>query len=158
MEAWLILRSLRTLKIRVLRQVETATALAQWLTALTRSSPGSNLDGPEGVVKQVWHATLQEGASELVGEGKQMTRGSACFAFTTTKPIYAQWLGHVLKLFVVGVSISLESVRMLTVVLYQPATSLGGVESLIEQRALSDPGADPSLSQFSPSPHRPATR
>ena len=31
----------------------------------------------------------------------------------------------------------------------QPATSLGGVESLIEQRVHSDPGADPRLIRIS---------
>lgn len=31
----------------------------------------------------------------------------------------------------------------------QPATSLGGVESLIEQRVQSDPGADPRLIRIS---------
>lgn len=33
--------------------------------------------------------------------------------------------------------------------LLQPATSLGGVESLIEQRIHSDPGADPRLIRIS---------
>ncbi|ORY85385.1 Cys/Met metabolism PLP-dependent enzyme-domain-containing protein [Leucosporidium creatinivorum] len=130
MESWLILRSLRTLPLRITRQATTATALAQWLASLTRAAPGSTLDGPSGVIEEVWHGTLQKNASTLIGEGKQMSLGSACFAFSTTKPIYAEWLGHVLKLFV-------------------PATSLGGVESLIEQRSVSDPGADPRLIRLS---------
>lgn len=33
--------------------------------------------------------------------------------------------------------------------LFQPATSLGGVESLIEQRVASDSGADPKLIRLS---------
>lgn len=102
LEAWLVLRSLRTLSLRVTRQAKTATALAQWLTSLTRASPGSTLDGPEGVIETVWHASLQKDASALVGEGKQMSMGPATFAIQTTKPIYAEWLGHVTKLFVVS--------------------------------------------------------
>lgn len=101
-ESWLILRSLRTLPLRITRQATTATALAQWLASLTRAAPGSSLDGLSGVIDEVWHGTLQTNASSLIGEAKQMSMGSACFAFTTTKPIYAEWLGHVLKLFVVS--------------------------------------------------------
>jgi cystathionine gamma-synthase len=105
-ESWLILRSLRTLPLRITRQATTAAALAQWLASLTRAAPGSTLDGPSGVIEEVWHGTLQKNASSLIGEGKQMSMGSACFAFTTTKPIYAEWLGHVLKLFVVSLCFS----------------------------------------------------
>jgi cystathionine gamma-synthase len=32
LEAWLLLRSLRTLHLRIARQSENATALAQWLS------------------------------------------------------------------------------------------------------------------------------
>ncbi|KAK4058124.1 hypothetical protein OIO90_000863 [Microbotryomycetes sp. JL221] len=135
-DAWLKLWHNRTYtgsnlgSLRVPRQVETATALAQWLQSLTRAAPGSDLDGPSGVVDIVWHSTLQADARELVGPGKQMETGSACFGLQTTKEVYATHLPHVLELFT-------------------PATSLGGVESLIEQRVLSAPESDPRLLRLS---------
>lgn len=131
LEAWLILRSLRTLSLRVLRQSQTATALAQWLAALARTDFGDDIDGPGGVVSHVWHTRLQDGdGTSFIGEGKQMTSGPACFAILLTKEIYATHLGHHTKIFI-------------------PATSLGGVESLIEQRVLSDVSSDPRLMRLS---------
>lgn len=53
MESWLLLRSLRTLHLRVPRQSETATAIAHWL-----SKGGDGI--PEGVLLKVWHSSLQE--------------------------------------------------------------------------------------------------
>lgn len=102
LEPWLLLRSLRTLTVRVPKQAQTATALAQWLQSLTRAAPGTNLDGPSGVVDVVWHATLQDDARDLVGPGKQMEYGSACFAMCLTQPEYATRLPHVLQLFTVS--------------------------------------------------------
>ncbi|KAI5478289.1 hypothetical protein MNV49_005244 [Pseudohyphozyma bogoriensis] len=129
LESWLVLRSLRTLGIRVARQSATATALAQWLSSLTRAAPGTDLDGPAGVVKKVWHTSLQQGES-FIGEGKQMTAGPPCFAILLEKKSYAERLPHVVKYFMA-------------------ATSLGGVESLMEQRVVSDSGADPCLIRIS---------
>ncbi|GAA6005706.1 hypothetical protein JCM10207_005301 [Rhodosporidiobolus poonsookiae] len=130
LDTYLLLRSVRSLPLRVKRQAETATALAQWLAALSRASPGSDVDGPAGVVEKVWHTSLQEGAGEVLGEGKQLEAGPACFGLLLTKAEYATHLPHSLGCFV-------------------PATSLGGVESLIEQRRVSDPGADPRLIRLS---------
>ncbi|TNY18667.1 cystathionine gamma-synthase [Rhodotorula diobovata] len=130
LDAWLLLRSLRTLSLRVARQSATATSLAQWLAALSRADTGTDLDGPGGVVEHVWHTSLQADARELLGEGRQMTSGPACFAILLRKAQFATHLPHKLKFFV-------------------PATSLGGVESLIEQRLVSDPGADPRLVRIS---------
>ncbi|GAA5879311.1 hypothetical protein JCM3774_006430 [Rhodotorula dairenensis] len=130
LDAWLLLRSLRTLNVRVRQQAETATRLAQWLAALARAEPGSDLDGPGGVVDRVWHTSLQADRAELLGEGKQMTAGPATFGFLLKNELYATHLPHHLECFI-------------------PATSLGGVESLIEQRLVSDPGADPRLIRVS---------
>ncbi|GAA5857261.1 hypothetical protein JCM8547_009403 [Rhodosporidiobolus lusitaniae] len=130
LDAWLLLRSLRTLTLRVTRQAETATALAQWLSSLSRAEAGTQVDGPGGVVEKVWHTSLQDGKEKLLGEGKQLEMGPACFGLLLTKAEYARDLPHQLKFFV-------------------PATSLGGVESLIEQRRVSDPGADPRLIRLS---------
>lgn len=92
LENWLLLRSLRTLALRVPRQSETATALAKWLA----SSEASH------VVEHVWHATLQPDATDFIGEGKQMSMGASCFAMLMRKPVYAEHLGHALKLFTVS--------------------------------------------------------
>lgn len=57
LESWLLLRSLRTLHLRVPRQAQTATALAQWLD---RASQGRAADGiPAGMIDTVWHSSLQ---------------------------------------------------------------------------------------------------
>ncbi|BGP21819.1 cystathionine gamma-synthase [Rhodotorula toruloides] len=130
LDTWLLLRSLRTLAVRVNRQSATATALAQWLASLTRAESGSDLDGPGGVVENVWHTSLQDDRAELLGEGKQMEKGPATFGMLLKKAEYATHLPHSLQFFV-------------------PATSLGSVESLIEQRSLSDSGADPRLIRLS---------
>ncbi|GAA5862984.1 hypothetical protein JCM1840_002346 [Sporobolomyces johnsonii] len=131
LDAWLLLRSLRTLNVRVLRQSKTATALAQWLVSLTPDNhSGSDDDAPAGVVQKVWHTALQSDAQDFIGPDKQLTAGPACFGMLLTKAIYAQYLPSRLSLFV-------------------SATSLGGVESLIEQRLVSDPGADPRLVRIS---------
>ena len=73
LEAWLLLRSLRTLHLRVPRQSENATILAQWLShaagvrgrqAHSHSflivTQGKVYDGiPAGVIDVVWHSSLQ---------------------------------------------------------------------------------------------------
>lgn len=62
----------------------------------------------------------------LIGPGRQMESGPACFAVMLTRAVYAEHLPHELELFV-------------------SATSLGGVETLVERRVNSDPHADPRL-------------
>lgn len=100
LDAWLLLRSLRTLQVRVTKQSETATKLAQWLAALARAEPGTDIDGPGGVVQQVWHTCLQENRAELLGEGKQMTSGPATFAILLKNELYATHLPHHLECFI----------------------------------------------------------
>ncbi|PWN50504.1 cystathionine gamma-synthase [Violaceomyces palustris] len=148
LEAYLLLRSLRTLKVRVRQQSETATKLASWLHSLsTTGTPSGATDEPESVIKgrfigRTWHASLQpradkdEEANGLVeGEDfdprQQMPGGwSPTFAFRTSKPEYARILPHMVTYFT-------------------PATSLGGVESLLEHRIMSDPKDDPRLIRIS---------
>lgn len=129
LETWLTLRSLRTLDMRVRKQSATATALAFWLAVLTRAFPGSDVDGPADFILSVTHASLQEN-SRFVGKGKQMDLGPATFSFKTTNVFFATHLPHCLEIFT-------------------PATSLGGVESLIEQRLVSDADEDPCLIRMS---------
>jgi cystathionine gamma-synthase len=60
LEQWLLLRSLRTLHLRVARQSENATALAQWLAKVAATPTGQEYDGaPGGVIEEVWHSSLQ---------------------------------------------------------------------------------------------------
>ncbi|KAH8118390.1 cystathionine gamma-synthase [Phellopilus nigrolimitatus] len=131
LEAWLLLRSLRTLHLRVPRQSQTATGLAQWLDRLAQIPAGEKWDGVQGgLVKQVFHSSLQ--AKDAGWDvAKQMEGGwNATFSFVLTNKEHAALLPHLVKFLV-------------------PATSLGGVESLIEQRVTADPGTDPRLIRVS---------
>lgn len=62
LEAYLLLRSLRTLTIRVNRQSETGTKLAAWLHAISKNGTSTNdpADIADGkVIDRTWHASLQ---------------------------------------------------------------------------------------------------
>ncbi|QRW16400.1 Cys/Met metabolism PLP-dependent enzyme [Rhizoctonia solani] len=122
---------LRTLELRATRQAENGAALAQWLHRVSQTPAGQSWDGVRGgSIKHVWHATLQ-GQKDQGWIKKQMPGGGpACFSFMLDDPNEARVLPYMLKLFT-------------------PATSLGGVESLIEQRYLSDAGADKRLIRLS---------
>ncbi|KAI0638281.1 cystathionine gamma-synthase [Trametes polyzona] len=129
LESWLLLRSLRTLHLRVPRQSQTAYEIAQWLA---KASGGKSADGiPAGIIEKVWHSSLQGVDKRGFDPRTQLEGGwNPTFAILMTKEAYAALLPHNLKYFI-------------------PATSLGGVESLIEQRIHSDPGADPRLIRIS---------
>ncbi|KAG9104728.1 hypothetical protein FRC06_011622 [Ceratobasidium sp. 370] len=131
LESFLLLRSLRTLELRVTRQAANGAALAQWLHKVSQIPAGQSWDGVRGgAIKHVWHATLQ-GERDQEWIKKQMPGGGpACFALMLEDPNEARLLPHLLRLFA-------------------PATSLGGVESLAEQRYVSDPGADKRLLRIS---------
>lgn len=124
LEGWLGLRSLRTLDLRVSRASESATNLATWLSStITDSSP----------VAEVHHASLQAKSDPKVKEWleKQMPNGyGPVFAIIMRNKKMARWLPSKLELF-------------------HHATSLGGVESLIEWRAMSDDRADERLLRVS---------
>ncbi|KAF8076285.1 Cys/Met metabolism PLP-dependent enzyme-domain-containing protein [Lyophyllum atratum] len=132
LEAWLLLRSLRTLHLRVPRQSATATTLAQWLKSIASTPKGQSYDGvPGGVLTKVWHSSLQGKDSRGFDPSKQMEGGwNATFAILLDNREYATHFPHLLRYFV-------------------PATSLGGVESLVEHRVQSDPGSDPRLLRLS---------
>jgi len=60
LESWLLLRSLRTLHLRVPRQSATATHLAQWLDSIAKTKRGQCFDGvPGGILARVTHSSLQ---------------------------------------------------------------------------------------------------
>ncbi|EJD42589.1 PLP-dependent transferase [Auricularia subglabra TFB-10046 SS5] len=128
LEAWLLLRSLRTLHVRVPRQSATATALAQWLHRVSQIPAGETWDGVPGArVHGVTHASLQH--EPWVKE--QLSGGyPATFSILLESKEYAAELPYLLKHFAA-------------------ATSLGGVESLIEQRCNADGVSDPRLLRIS---------
>ncbi|KDR83849.1 hypothetical protein GALMADRAFT_681044 [Galerina marginata CBS 339.88] len=129
LESWLLLRSLRTLHLRVPRQSASATVLAQWLNSISKTPAGKTYDGvPGGILSQVWHSSLQGKDERGFDPAKQMLGGwNATFAIL---PEHALQFPHAVNYFV-------------------PATSLGGVESLVEHRIQSDPTSDPRLVRLS---------
>ncbi|KAF8631531.1 hypothetical protein AX15_002289 [Amanita polypyramis BW_CC] len=82
LEAWLLLRSLRTLHLRVPRQSATASALASWLNQIANTPSGQSYDGvPGGMISKVWHTSLQGVDERGFEPSKQMEGGwSATFA------------------------------------------------------------------------------
>ncbi|KAI0675568.1 cystathionine gamma-synthase [Trametes maxima] len=126
LESWLLLR---TLHLRVPRQSESATELVQWLA---KGAGGKAADGiPAGMIDKVWHSSLQ-GVDARGFDPKTQHEGgwNATFLISLTNEKNAALLPHSLQYFV-------------------PATSLGGVESLIELRIQSDAKADPRLIRIS---------
>ncbi|KAL7915169.1 cystathionine gamma-synthase [Trichoderma velutinum] len=128
MESWLGMRSLRTLELRITRQSATAAALVSWLHGQLQDSSTE----VHRVVEQVHHASLQVEATE---EGswlqKQMPNGyGPVFSITLKDANLAKRLPSKLRLF-------------------QHATSLGGVESLIEWRAMTNASIDQRLVRLS---------
>ncbi|KAF9519055.1 hypothetical protein BS47DRAFT_1370885 [Hydnum rufescens UP504] len=128
LETFLLLRSLRTHELRVRRQSATATALALWLNKLTTVPAGQQWDGvPGGIVTQVMHSSVQ--TEPFVRE--QLSGGhSPCFGILLAQVEWARVLPHQVNFFT-------------------SATSLGSVESLIEQRVISDSSADPHIIRIS---------
>lgn len=128
MESWLGVRSLRTLGIRVERQSHNASKLVEWLDASMRSEKSNVVR--DSVVK-LEHGSLQ---TDDIKDGwllQQMPNGfGPVFSMTVQSQEQARRLPSKLKLF-------------------HHATSLGGVESLIEWRAMSDETVDRRLLRVS---------
>ena len=126
MEGWLGLRSVRTLGVRVERQSANAERLVGWVE-------GERGRGKEGAVartvESVWHASLQK--DEMSWLREQMPNGfGPVFALTMKSEHLAKCLPSKLELF-------------------HHATSLGGVESLVEWRAMSDATVDTRIVRVS---------
>ena len=139
MEGWLGIRSVRTLEVRVQRQAENAGRLVRWLDSAVRPEKypeNERLSDEEReviskVLVRVEHASLQE---EDIKDGwllKQMPNGfGPVFSIVLKEVEFAKCLPSKLGLF-------------------HHATSLGGVESLIEWRAMTDPKVDTKLLRVS---------
>lgn len=121
LEGWLGVRSLRTLELRVMRQSENAQRLVDWLAS--QMEAGGNIVSDLAV--RIQHASQQPEASDAGSWlRKQMPNGFG--------PVFSLWLK------------SDEHARRLPskLFLFHHATSLGGVESLMEWRAMTDKAID----------------
>ncbi|CAG8274709.1 unnamed protein product [Penicillium salamii] len=127
LEGWLGLRSLRTLDLRVTRQSQTAESLVNWIYQEMRDS--TSVVGR--VVDDIRHASLQDQDLRDGWLRKQMPRGFG--------PVFAIWMKNADQ------AKSLPS----KLCIFQHATSLGDVESLIEWRAMSDDSCDRRLLRIS---------
>lgn len=123
LEGWLGVRSLRTLELRVMRQSENATKLVEWIS-------GSLEQGEDfGVVQKIEHASLQHKSMTWLKE--QMPNGFG--------PVFSIWMK----------SDSLAKRLPSKLNFFHHATSLGGVESLIEWRSMSDDTVEGTLLRVS---------
>lgn len=135
LEGWLGVRSVRTLEMRVQRQSQNATELVEALDgALSGLSVDtglsqSDVDVVKKVVAEVRHASLQ--LADKPWLTKQMPVGyGPVFAVVMKTEDLAKCLPSKLHFFA-------------------HATSLGGVESLVEWRTMSDATVDRTLLRFS---------
>jgi len=128
MEVWLLMRSIRTLHLRAQRQSETAARLAAWLHGGTGA--GGAAHPLAGLVHAVHHASLPSSPCHEVAR-RQMPGGfGGCLAVELGTEDAARALPGQLRLF-------------------KDATSLGGVESLIEWRRKYDDAVSPLLLRVS---------
>ena len=135
LEGWLGVRSIRTLELRIKRQSESALQIVQALDgALTGHTVGtglsqSDVEATKRVLASVQHASLQ--TSDMSWLRKQMPDGyGPVFSIMMQSPDLARRLPSQLKYF-------------------HHATSLGGVESLIEWRTMSDTTVEKTLMRVS---------
>jgi len=82
LESWLLLRSLRTLHLRVPRHSITATEIVQWLNAVASTPKGQSYDGVQGgLISRIWHSSLQGKDARGFDPKQQMQGGwNATFA------------------------------------------------------------------------------
>ncbi|PVU94162.1 hypothetical protein BB559_003060 [Furculomyces boomerangus] len=131
MEAWLILRSIRTLELRVRQQSKTTHMLVAWLANAAKGCNLIETDGiPVGAIKSVKHASIQ--------------------TFSPSFDVCAQHpngFGPVFSVVFKTQEQALFVARHLRLTTF--ATSLGGVMSLADWRHGDDPTQDPGLLRIS---------
>ncbi|GAB1311388.1 Putative trans-sulfuration enzyme [Madurella fahalii] len=128
LEGWLGVRSLRTLELRVMRQSESTQRLVDWFASQMKA--GGNV--VSDLVVKIQHASQQPEASDAGSWlRKQMPNGFG--------PVFSLWLK------------SDQHAKRLPskLFLFHHATSLGGIESLIEWRAMTDKAIDKRLLRVS---------
>ncbi len=135
LEGWLGVRSVRTLEMRVKKSSESATQIVDALDgALSGHTVGTGLsqgdvEAVKAVLGKVLHASLQ--TSDMAWLKKQMPNGyGPVFSIVMKDPEMAKRLPSKLHLF-------------------HHATSLGGVESLIEWRTMTDATVEKTLLRVS---------
>ena len=129
-EGWLGVRSLRTFHLRVERQSQNADKIVAFLhSCLSGSETSENADAVKKAVSKIEHASLQK--EDMGWLKKQMPNGFG--------PVFSMWMS------------SAEQAKRLPskLHLFHHATSLGGVESLIEWRKMSDRGIEQTLLRVS---------
>ncbi len=120
LEAWLLLRSMRTFSLRVRRQCQTASIILQWLEK-------QRIDGHK--VKKVHHPSLESHPSySLAAHYLRLPPATFSFELETE-------------------SQALSFARSL--LLCTQATSLGGIETLIDWRYMYDTSVSPALLRVS---------
>jgi len=130
LEGWLGVRSIRTLEVRVERQSFSAGKIVAWLDGALHSEHCSEEDKTiKAVVEKVDHASLQK--SDMGWLKKQMPNGFG--------PVFSIWMKND------AVARKLPS----KLDFFHHATSLGGVESLIEWRTMTDATVDRRLLRVS---------
>ena len=139
LEGWLGVRSVRTLELRVERQARNAGRLVGWSYGALNRADGGEVCDPfkakdresavvKAVVERVEHASLQKEEEWLL---RQMPNGfGPVFGIVMKDEDLARKLPSKLSLF-------------------HHATSLGGVESLIEWRTMTDATCDTRLLRVS---------
>ncbi|TVY57992.1 putative trans-sulfuration enzyme [Lachnellula cervina] len=132
MEGWLGIRSVRTLEVRVERQAFNVGKLVGWLnSALTSTAEDTESKIVQAVLAKIEHASLQTADIEDGWLLKQMPKGfGPVFSIVMKEERFAKRLPSKLELF-------------------HHATSLGGVESLIEWRTMTDSLVDTRLLRIS---------
>jgi cystathionine beta-lyase/cystathionine gamma-synthase len=135
LEGWLGVRSTRTLELRVMRQSENAGRIVDALDGgLTGHTVGTGLSQGDvqairAVVAGITHASLQAG--DMAWLRKQMPEGyGPVFSISMKSAELARRLPSKLRFF-------------------DHATSLGGVESLIEWRTMTDPTVPETMLRIS---------
>ena len=130
LEGWLGVRSMRTYELRITRQSENAQGIVSYLDSCLRGSQkDSRAEAVRNVVKGLEHASLQEEDMSWLKE--QMPNGfGPVFAISMKEATFARRLPSKLHLF-------------------HHATSLGGAESLIEWRRMSDQTVEDTLLRVS---------
>ena len=131
LEARLGARSLRTLEVRVRAQSAGAERIVDWIRGCLEGGDEVGAAGVRAAVARVHHASVQARRDGHGWVRAQMPAGySPVFALTMRDADAARCLPSKLALF-------------------HHATSLGGVESLVEWRRMTDEGVDPRIVRVS---------
>ncbi|CAF0980170.1 unnamed protein product [Didymodactylos carnosus] len=120
LETWLLLRSMRTFSLRIRRQCQTASIIVQWLEQ-------QRVDGHK--VKKVHHPSLESHPSHSLA-ARYLRLPPATFSFELESESQATSFAR-------------------SLILCAQATSLGGVETLVDWRYQYDTSVSPALLRVS---------